>query len=54
MKIKYLPIWAIKGATAYELQVWRFGVRVIHLKGKPFNVFNRISFQYFKPEKCNQ
>ncbi len=54
MKVAHLPIWYLKGATAYELQVWRFGVKYVHLKGKyywksMFNIFKRLSFQYYKP-----
>lgn len=30
MKVKYLPIWAIRGATAWEFQVWRFGLRILY------------------------
>lgn len=42
----------MRGATAYEYQIGRFGVRFVHLRGgywrwKPWR---RVSFQYFGKE----
>jgi hypothetical protein len=43
-------IGCIKGATAYELQIGKFGVRMVHLTGGYFTWYQpwrRISFQWF-------
>ncbi len=44
----------MRGATAYELQWWRFGVRVVRLRGGLWGgwlhePWKRISFQWFGP-----
>lgn len=35
-----------KGATAYELQIWRIVVRIVHLKNYPTR---RVSFEWLEP-----
>jgi hypothetical protein len=54
-------IGAGKGATAYELQIDRFGVRYTHLTGGayfgPFIFFHplrRLSFQWFTLEQAGR
>lgn len=32
MKVRHLPIWIIRGATAYEVQVWRLCLRFVYRK----------------------
>jgi hypothetical protein len=48
------PSIVMKGATCYELQIKRFGVRYCFLKGKywQFKPWRRLSFQWFSPEQC--
>lgn len=39
-----------KGATAYEFQLWRFGMRWVHLTGGGWDgawPWERLSFQWF-------
>lgn len=45
-------IW-FKGATAYEFQIWRFGLRIVHLTGGGWDTahwWERIEFQWFGRE----
>lgn len=47
-------IFLIRGATAYELQVCRFGLRLVHLRGGYFRwwaPWRRISLQWFTAKK---
>lgn len=40
----------MRGATAYEFQFWRFGVRWVHLRGGGWDKswpWERLSFQWF-------
>lgn len=53
---KPFVVCMLKGATCYELQIWRFGARWCHLTGgngyfgSRINVIKRLSFQYFDPK----
>lgn len=56
MQIKNFYIGYLKGATSYELQIWRFWFRYIHLKsennyyGSLYNLFKRLKFTFIDKE----
>ncbi len=52
----------MKGATMYELQLWRFGITWCHLNSKngnkyfghPLNPIKRLEFKYYDPKIYGQ
>lgn len=45
-------IYAMRGATAYELQVWRIVMRWTHLRGQywRWRPWRRVSIMYYSKE----